>query len=149
MSRTVPLPRAVPRPHAETAAAAAPRQPRDLPRWSAAAALAVAAAVHIPVIPEHLRQAPYMGVLFIALTTVCFALAAAVLLPGGERPVVWAASAAVCAAAVGAYVLSRTVALPEIGDDVGAWADPLGLAALGSESLTVVLAGVALVRHRA
>jgi hypothetical protein len=37
-----------------------------------------------------------------------------------------------------AYVLSRSVGLPQIGDDIGNWLDPLGIAALSAEALTAV-----------
>jgi hypothetical protein len=50
--------------------------------------------------------------------------------------------------AVVAYVLARTIGLPQIGDDIGNWSDPLGTAAIASESLTFVVAGVVLVSRR-
>lgn len=113
-------------------------------RWPAAGTLLVAGAVHIPITGEHLREAPYIGALFIALTVACFGCAV-LLLVADSRPA-WAFAAAVNAAAVVAYLLSRTVGLPEIGDDVGDWADPLGVVALVTETTTVALAGLALRR---
>jgi len=111
-------------------------------RWLAAATLVASGAVHIPVIPMHLEEAPYIGYLFIALTAVCFAIAVAVLLV--DSVVVWAAGGVVTALAVIAYVLSRTVGLPQIADDIGNWTDPLGVAAIAAETVTVLLAVVAL-----
>jgi hypothetical protein len=111
-------------------------------RWLAAVTLVVAGAVHIPVIPAHLEEAPYIGWLFIALTTVCFVLAAVVLV--ADSVVVWLASGVVTTLAVGAYVLSRAVPLPQIGDDVGNWLEPLGVAAILAETATAVLALLAL-----
>lgn len=116
-------------------------------RWLAAATLVASGIVHIPVIPMHLEEAPYIGYLFIALTAVCFALAAAVLLV--DSMLVWAAGGVVTALAVIAYVLSRTVGLPQIEDDIGNWTEPLGIAAITAESLTVLLAVVALRRAEA
>lgn len=116
-------------------------------RWVAALTLVVSAAVHIPVTPEHLEEAPYIGYLFIALTAVCFALAAAVLLV--DSMLVWAAGGVVTALAVIAFVLSRTVGLPQIEDDIGNWTEPLGIAAITAETLTVLLAVVALRRAEA
>jgi hypothetical protein len=116
-------------------------------RWLAAATLVASGIVHIPVIPMHLEEAPYIGYLFIALTAVCFALAAAVLLV--DSILVWAAGGVVTALAVIAYVLSRTVGLPQIQDDIGNWSEPLGIAAITAETLTVLLAVVALRRAEA
>ncbi|HEU5043392.1 MAG TPA: hypothetical protein VFT75_04580 [Nocardioidaceae bacterium] len=116
-------------------------------RWLAAATLVASGVVHIPVIPMHLEEAPYIGYLFIALTAVCFALAAAVLLV--DSMLVWAAGGVVTALAVIAFVLSRTVGLPQIEDDIGNWTEPLGIAAITAETLTVLLAVVALRRAEA
>jgi hypothetical protein len=115
------------------------RSPWRLP---AAAALLVAGAVHIPITGEHLEEAPYIGVLFIALTVACVACAALLLLH--DNPLTWTVTGGVSALAVIGYVLSRTVGLPQIGDDVGNWSDPLGAVALLTEGLTVVLAALAL-----
>jgi hypothetical protein len=60
-------------------------------RWLLGAAAAVAAAAHLPVIQEHLEEAPYMGVLFVVLTGACFALALAALVH--DTRAVYAASA--------------------------------------------------------
>jgi hypothetical protein len=115
-------------------------------RWPAALALVIAGAVHIPVTPEHLEEAPYIGYLFLALTVVCFLLATLVL--AADTSGVWALGGVVTALALGAYLLSRSVALPQIGDDVGNWLEPLGVAAVVCEGLTVTLAGAALRRAR-
>jgi hypothetical protein len=39
-----------------------------------------------------------------------------------------------------AFLASRTVGLPQIGDDVGNWTDPLSFPAVTAEVLMVVLA---------
>jgi hypothetical protein len=107
-------------------------------QWGAAILLLVAAGTHVPLIREHLEEAPYVGVLFIALSVVCTALAAAMLFL--ERPALWMLSAVVCLAAVVAFLASRTVGLPQIHDDIGNWTEPLGFPALAAEAWVPVLA---------
>lgn len=113
-------------------------------RWLCAPALLATAGLHLPLVPEHLEEAPYVGVLFIALAVACTALAVLVVLR--DRPVVWAASGLVALLAIAAFLVSRTVGLPQIGDDVGNWTEPLTFPALAAEAVTVVLAVLALRR---
>ena len=107
-------------------------------RAATVAAILVAAVAHIPVIAPHLEEAPYMGVLFIALTAVCLGLGAAIAGTGAT----WAyrSAALVCGAAVLAYAATRLVAFPQLADDVGNWFEPLGVVSVVSESVVVALA---------
>jgi hypothetical protein len=116
--------------------------------WCASFLLLVAAGTHIPLIRMHLEEAPYIGWLFIALSVVCLVLAVAILFV--DNPGIWVLSGAVCLAAVVGYLASRTIGLPQIGDDVGNWTEPLGIPAVASEALMVVLAWTHLrgARHR-
>jgi len=116
-------------------------------RWPAAALLLVVAAVHVPLVGDHLEEAPYVGVLFILLATACVLLAVAVLV--ADAPVVWAACAAVSVLALVAFVASRTVGLPLLGDDVGNWTEPLGYPAVAAEASCAVVAITVLRRSRA
>lgn len=117
------------------------RRPADLPRrsaarWLAIPALLTAAAAHVPVIPSHLQEAPYIGVLFIALTIACVALAVA--LGVSDSRTVWDLTVWLAGLAVLAYVLSRTVGLPQITDDIGNWSEPSGIVSIVAESVAVV-----------
>jgi hypothetical protein len=114
-------------------------------RWAASVLLLVTAATHIPLVPEHLEEAPYIGVLFIALSVASVVLA--VVLIVADTPAVWAATGVMTALAVVAFVVSRTVGLPQIGDDIGNWTEPLGFPALAAEALAAVVAAVALQRN--
>lgn len=114
-------------------------------RRGAALAALVAAGVHIPVIPEHLEEAPYVGVLFILLTVACVGLAAALLIT--DAPIAYAVAAVICAAAVFGYILSRVVALPMLAEDLGDWFDPFGVAAVISETIVVLVCALALRRR--
>ena len=107
-------------------------------RFAAAALLLATAAIHITIIGQHLSEAPCIGALFLALVIVSTALAA--LLVSRDSTPAWLATASVTGAAIVAYVLSRSVGLPQIGDDIGNWLDPLGIAALSAETLTAALA---------
>lgn len=104
-------------------------------------ALLTAAAAHIPVIPEHLHEAPYMGVAFIAFTAAATALAGVIACGGGRRADLMAT--ALCVAAITAYALTRLVAFPELGDDVGNWTETLGLVSIAAEAVVVVASVVA------
>jgi len=111
-------------------------------RWPTAALLLLVAAAHIPLIREHLVEAPYIGVLFILLTAACILLAAAVI--AVDTAVVWEIIRAVSLLALAAFLISRTVGLPQIGDDVGNWTEPLEYPALAAETLSAVVATVVL-----
>ena len=107
-------------------------------QWVASILLFVAAGTHLPLIREHLEEAPYVGWLFIALSVVCIVLGVAILVI--DSPHLWVVGGLVCFAAVVAFLASRTVGLPQIGDDIGNWTDPLGFPAVVSEALLPVLA---------
>jgi hypothetical protein len=104
-------------------------------RWPAGAALSATAAIHLTLVPDHLREAPYAGALFIALTAA--ALLTAILLSVTDHDLVWLAAGAISLGAIVAYFLSRSVGLPAMSDDIGDWANPLGLTAVACEALTV------------
>lgn len=114
-------------------------------RFLIAAAVAIAGAAHVPVIRDHLQEAPYMGVLFVLLTAACLLLAAAVLVH--DAPVVYAAAGLICGLAIVGYAATRLVAFPMLADDVGNWLEPLGAVSVLSESIVVVVALAALQRR--
>jgi manganese oxidase len=106
-------------------------------RWVVAAAALTTLAAHASITEDHLEEAFYIGVLFIALEVACLALA--VLLPYRDSAAVWAGVVITGGLAIAGYVVSRSVGLPEITDDVGRWTDPLGVVAVAAESLMVLL----------
>jgi manganese oxidase len=117
-------------------------------RWVVAAAALTTLAAHAPITEDHLHESLYIGALFIVLELACLVLA--VLLPRGDSAMVWVGVVTTGALAIAAYVLSRSVGLPQITDDVGRWTDPLGAVAVASESVMVVLGvGALTVRGRA
>lgn len=116
-------------------------------RWSGAAGLAAIAAVHIDIAPQHLREAPYAGVLFSLLAAA--ALVSAFVLLITDHPLAWAGAATLCLGAVGAYLVSRSIGLPSLGDDIGDWLNPLGIVAVLCETAVVALAAPVLGAARA
>ena len=123
---------------AGTTQADAPQLQRSPWRWAAAAISLTVAAAHLPLIPEHLNEAPYIGLSFIGLEFAAVGLAIA--LVNWDTAGTWRAAVVVPALAVVAYLVTRTVALPEIADDKGNWTDPLGAVALSAEVLLVIVA---------
>ena len=116
----------------------------DPRRWATIGLLFVASLAHVPVIPEHMHEAPYMGVLFVLFTVAAFVLAAVL----AARPfaALYPVAAMLCTAAVLAYAATRLIAFPELADDVGNWTEPLGVVAVVAE-LGVVLLATARVRR--
>jgi hypothetical protein len=107
-------------------------------RWVLAALAAISAATHLPVLGEHLRDVPYIGLEFIVLIVACVLIAAAA--PGWDSAALYVAAAMTCGLAVAAYIATREVTLPGLADDVGNWFEPLGVLAVLAESATVIVA---------
>ena len=107
------------------------------PRQAAALLLLTTAGVHIGLVPEHLREAPYAGVLFALLAASALLLAGLILIR--DQADVWTATGTISLAAIAGYALSRSVGLPSMDDDVGDWLNPLGVVAMFAEILTVLI----------
>jgi MFS superfamily sulfate permease-like transporter len=107
-------------------------------RRVAAALLLVTGGAHVPLIREHLHEAPYIGWGFVLLSLTCLVLATWLWL--SDSTTAWLLSGVVCTAALLAFVASRTIGLPQIGDDVGNWTEPMGFPAVASEALVAILA---------
>ena len=107
-------------------------------RWPAALALGATAAIHLALAPAHLREAPYAGVLFIALSASAL-IVAALVVAAGDR-LAWSAAAGLCGAAAAGYAASRSVGLPAMSDDIGDWINPLGVAAVACEAAVIAIA---------
>ncbi|WGL52319.1 hypothetical protein P5P86_00465 [Nocardioides sp. BP30] len=113
-------------------------------RAAAVLALLVTSGTHVPLIREHLQEAPYVGWLFIALSVVAVLLAVALVV--ADTPAVWAMTGVVGAASVLAFLVSRTVGLPQIHDDIGNWSESLGYPAITAEAIATVAAVLTLRR---
>lgn len=102
----------------------------------------VVAAAHVPVIGPHLDEAPYMGVLFVALTVGCAAIGVAALIR--DSAAVYALAVLTCGLAVVGYAATRLVAFPMLADDVGNWLEPLGVVSVIGELVVIATALTAL-----
>jgi len=112
-------------------------------RAVAVVGLAGVALIHVLDLPGTFEETPYKGVLYVGLIAGC--LAAAAVLVGRSDRRAWLAAAALPLGAIVAFVLSRTVGLPNGADDIGNWTETLGLASLFVEGCVVALAGRMLV----
>jgi hypothetical protein len=106
----------------------------------------VTAGIHIALVPEHLREAPYAGALFIALSVAALALATLLVLRSDL--VIWTLSGGLVLSALISYIASRTIGLPSLADDVGDWLNPLGVAALLVEAAAVLVCSAGLALRR-
>jgi hypothetical protein len=126
--------------------ATAPRARRDgVARTVAVLALGVTAAAHVPVAVDHVGEIPYLGYTFYALVLLCAAVLGSLLVE--SRTGAWRIALLLSVGTVLAYVASRTVGLPLAEDDIGDWANPLGMVAVAAE-LVVAAVSVTVLRHR-
>ena len=126
-----------------------PTQETDaVARAVGALALAALAVIHVVDLPATLGPTPLVGIGY-------FGIIVAAVLTGGvmisrSHWLAWAAAGAVAAAAMGGYVLTRSVPGGFLGDhaDVGNWRCPLGITALSVETLIILLAVLATWQRR-
>jgi hypothetical protein len=111
-------------------------------RTTTALGLIAIALVHFLDLFSKLRETPYLGIAYIAL--IAGSLTVATQLVTRPHPSAWHAAAALAAATLLAYTISRSIGLPQATSDVGNWEEPLGLASLFVESLVVLLSVYAL-----
>jgi hypothetical protein len=117
-----------------------PAQATDvIARAVGAVALATLAMIHVVDLPGTLGPLPLVGAGYLGI------IASAVVIGGmmiaRSHRLVWAAAGGLAAAAMGGYVLTRTVG-GFLGDhsDVGNWRCPLGLVAISVETVLILLA---------
>jgi hypothetical protein len=100
--------------------------------------LASVALIHLVDSSGKLAEIPYVFWLYMAL--IAGTMGAAALLLRRDSRLAWAGAAAMAAATIVAYVLSRTTGLPGASDDIGNWSEPLGMASVFVESGVLLLA---------
>lgn len=98
------------------------------------------AVTHVFELPDKLEEPAvrYQGVLFIALIVGCVLLAALAKRLDGRMW--WTGVLAVSAPTLILFIISRTAGLPGGEDDIGAWAEPSGIASMVFEAVAIVAA---------
>ena len=104
--------------------------------------LAGVALIHLLDAPATFQSAAYKGWLYVGLILGCVVVAGALVRSSDRRA--WTAAALLSLGAIVAFVISRTVGLPQGADDIGNWSEPLGLASLFVEGSLVALSASAL-----
>jgi hypothetical protein len=104
------------------------------------------ALIHLIDLPSKLDGAVPIGLAYIALIVSCLVVAETLVRRAGPRA--WSTAAALAAATICGYVVSRTTGLPSPGgsDDIGNWGESLGIASLFVEGAVVLVSISALLR---
>jgi hypothetical protein len=117
-----------------------------LSRAVAIAGLGGVALIHVLQLPEAFAETFYLGLLFIGAIVAAVVLSAALTRTSDDR--VWAAAGGLPALILLGYLLSRTSGLPDATDDIGEWAEPLGLLSMVVEGLLVCVGAGVLASRR-
>ena len=104
--------------------------------WAGILLIVVVGLIHLIEAPEYLEEATYVGVRFLIIF-----LLAAVSAFGIYRGMRWGwlLGLLVAGGAFIMYVLSRTIGLPGLEDEVGEWLEPAGILSLIVEGLFIAL----------
>jgi hypothetical protein len=113
-----------------------------LTRGLAVVGLLGVALIHLLDAIPTLAELPYKGWMYVAL--IVSAVVVAGMLVRRPTRLLWAATGGLVLGAILTFVYSRTVGLPGAGDDIGNWAEPLGVAALFVEGAVLAVAAYAL-----
>jgi hypothetical protein len=102
--------------------------------------------IHALQIQGQLRGAAWLAAGFYLLAV--FAPVAGLWLLAMPSPLAWQFGGLVCLLAEAGYILTRSVPVPGDTSDVGNWLEPLGVAAVITEGIVVILAGLVLASIR-
>src|ERR671932_826650 len=118
-------------------------------RWAGVLLIVACGLIHLVSAPDHLQEATYIGVLFLA--NGAGALVAAVGIYQ-DRLWGWLLGALVAGGAFVMFIVSRLIGLPAYQEHVGMWVgdsfgDRLGIPSLFVEAPLVVLSAMVVTRH--
>ncbi|MFV5996513.1 hypothetical protein ACNPQM_29955 [Streptomyces sp. NPDC056231] len=104
-------------------------------RGTAAFCALVNAVIHLSLVPSHLTEMPYIGILFLVGSVVMLGVAAGLVLQ--KQPLgVWLIGAATSIVMIIGFLLSRTVGLPDYRE--AGWEPPYGVLSLVVEGIFVL-----------
>jgi hypothetical protein len=118
-------------------------------RWAGVLLLLACALIHLISAPDHLREATYVGVLFLANCVGALLAAYGIY---RDRLWGWLLGALVAGGAFVMFLVSRLIGLPGYQEHVGMWigdsfGDRLGIPSLFVEAPLVVLSAIVVARH--
>jgi len=93
------------------------------------------ALIHLLDLPGKWDEVRYLGVGYVLVIAASLVLAEIISTRDDKRAMY--ASAALAAAVLIGFIVNRTVGMPNAKDDIGNWSEPLGLASLFVEAITV------------
>ena len=105
--------------------------------WFGIVLLIIIGAIHVIDAPDSFGDAVYKGWLFILNGLGCLVAAIGIFL--GRRVWGWKLGFVIASLSFTLYVLSRTVGLPLLPAEPENWLEPLGVAALVTEGLFILL----------
>ena len=118
-------------------------------RWAGVLLLLACALIHLISAPDHLREATYVGVLFLANGAGALVAAFGIY---RDRLWGWLLGALVAGGAFVMFMVSRLIGLPAYQEHVGMWigdsfGDRLGIPSLIVEAPLVVLSAIVVARY--
>ena len=137
--------RGVRRPAPPAVPARLPSDGEKIARGVGAVGVLAIGLIHLLDVVDKFDETAYIGVLYVALIAASLVAARHLILVGDDRS--WLLAGGLAAATFAAYAVSRTVGLPAATDDIGNWAESLGLASLFVEGAVVVLSAEMLIRR--
>jgi len=125
-----------------------PRTPKGF-RWAGVVLIVACGLIHLISAPDHLQEATYVGVLFLANGAGALVAAFGIY---RDRLWGWLLGALVAGGALVMFVVSRLIGLPGYQEHVGMWigdsfGDRLGIPSLFVEAPLVVLSAIVVARH--
>ena len=104
-------------------------------RGAVVVGLLAIALIHVLDLPGKWEETRYLGVGYVLVIAASLVLAEL----NANRVRTWSlyASAALSIAVLAGFVINRTVGMPGANEDIGNWGEPLGLASLFVEVITV------------
>lgn len=93
------------------------------------------ALIHLLDLPGKWDEVRYLGVGYVLVIAASLVLAE-IISTRDDKSAMYA-SAALAAAVLIGFIVNRTVGMPNAKDDIGNWSEPLGLASLFVEAITV------------